>query len=271
MVAFGSPWPSLCTAAKRPPPGRECARRGPRSHPPAKPRGQDHARHRRPGARRRAPAPSPASSRTRAGPCVATAGPTARHGGAHSPAPARTGCTWRDRRPRIRPERVPQGVTHVVIGDAMLTGAHQHGHQRSGLRDPDPAGPAELSLADPTAATATPSAPARSSCPGPAPVSCASKSTRQPPGREAQRVHVRPHHRQAAAKELLPRRGQHAGHRVLFLVPGWPARRHTGGSADRTSAPGHLREIIGPGQVRPVPAPARGRGCGRGIGGGLPG
>ena len=35
--------------AKRPPPRRECARRGPSSHPPAKPRGRDHARHRRPG------------------------------------------------------------------------------------------------------------------------------------------------------------------------------------------------------------------------------
>ena len=56
-MAFGLPWPSLCTAAKRPPPRRECARRGPRSHPPAKPRGQDHARHRKPGARCRAPHP----------------------------------------------------------------------------------------------------------------------------------------------------------------------------------------------------------------------
>lgn len=36
-------------AGKRPPPRRECARQGPSSHPPAKPRGRDHARHRRPG------------------------------------------------------------------------------------------------------------------------------------------------------------------------------------------------------------------------------
>jgi len=34
MVAFGSPWLSLCTTVKRPPPRRECARRRPSSHPP---------------------------------------------------------------------------------------------------------------------------------------------------------------------------------------------------------------------------------------------
>ncbi len=32
-------------------------------------------------------------------------------------------------------------MTYVVIGDAMLAGAHQRGHQRSGLRGPDSAGP----------------------------------------------------------------------------------------------------------------------------------
>jgi hypothetical protein len=212
MVAFGSQWPSLCTAAKRPPPGRECARRGPRSHPPAKPRGQDHARHRRPGARRRAPAPSPASSRTRAGPCVATAGPTARHGGAHSPAPARTGCTWRDRRPRIRPEQVPQGVMHVVIGDAMVTGAHQHGHQRSGLRDPDPAGPGGTVTSESNCGNGKPVSPGPVKPAGPAPVPRAPKSTRQRPEtrgsacpREAPPPARRP------LRELLPRRGQYAG------------------------------------------------------------
>jgi hypothetical protein len=120
---------------------REYARLGPRSHPPAKPRGQDHARHRRPGARRRAPAPSPASSRTRAGPCVATAGPTAQHGRARSPAPARTAAPGETVVHVFDQSGVPQDVTHVVTGDAMLAGAHQHGHQRSGLRDPAPAGP----------------------------------------------------------------------------------------------------------------------------------
>ena len=49
--------PSLCTVARRPPPRRECARRGPRSHPPAKPEGRDHAKHRRPGARSSSPHP----------------------------------------------------------------------------------------------------------------------------------------------------------------------------------------------------------------------
>ena len=38
-------------AAKRPPPRRECARRGPSSHPLAKPRGRDPASHRRPDTR----------------------------------------------------------------------------------------------------------------------------------------------------------------------------------------------------------------------------
>ena len=78
MVAFGSPWLSLCITVKRPPPRRECARRGPSSHPPAKPRGRDHARHRRPGPQCNAPAPSPTSARMHAGPCVATVGPDSR-------------------------------------------------------------------------------------------------------------------------------------------------------------------------------------------------
>ncbi len=62
-------------AAKRPPPRRECARRRPRSHPPAKPRGRDHVRHCRPGAGCKCSAPSLTSSRTRAGPSSATGWP----------------------------------------------------------------------------------------------------------------------------------------------------------------------------------------------------
>jgi len=71
MVVFGSLWPSLCTAAKRPPPGRECARQGPSSHPPPNREDEtiqdtvDQAY----GAVPRTPL---TSSRTRAGPCVAT-------------------------------------------------------------------------------------------------------------------------------------------------------------------------------------------------------
>ena len=64
----GRPCPQVtpCPLNTAAPPRRECARRGPSSHPPAKPGGRDHVRHRRPGARCGAPAPLPALSRTRA-------------------------------------------------------------------------------------------------------------------------------------------------------------------------------------------------------------
>src|SRR6266568_3212125 len=70
MVVFGSPWPSPCTSAKRPPLGRECAQQGPGSHLPAKPGGRDPASQGRRGTR--CSAPQPTSTRTRAGQCVAT-------------------------------------------------------------------------------------------------------------------------------------------------------------------------------------------------------
>jgi hypothetical protein len=44
-------------------------------------------------------------------PCVVTAAPTAPDGRAHSPAPARMGCTWRGARARLR----------GLIGEAAMT------------------------------------------------------------------------------------------------------------------------------------------------------
>jgi hypothetical protein len=77
-------------AAKRPPPRRECTQQGPSSHPPAKPRGRDHVRHRRPGTRCNAPRTLAGIIEDARGPCVATsANLGSRHGAATPPEP-----TW---------------------------------------------------------------------------------------------------------------------------------------------------------------------------------